>query len=76
MGCTLNNYKHSAYELELGMPEWLARLNDHLHEKTSENVWPAAQINFSKSRRAWVLGLGKNPSRIRCVYAGTKYRAC
>ena len=32
VGCTLNNYDHAAYETELGLPEWLARLEDTLFE--------------------------------------------
>ena len=32
VGCTLNNYDHLAYEHELGLPEWLARLEDRIFE--------------------------------------------
>jgi len=32
VGCTLNKYNHSAYETELGLPEWLARTEDALFE--------------------------------------------
>lgn len=37
VGCTLNAYDHAAFETELGIPEWAARLLDHLHENTSED---------------------------------------
>ena len=30
--CTLNEYNHKAYETELGIPEWLARLEDTIFE--------------------------------------------
>ena len=32
VGCTIHSDKHSAYETELGLPEWLARLEDTLFE--------------------------------------------
>ena len=35
VGCTLNNYSHSRYPIELGMPIWLARLEDKLFEGMS-----------------------------------------
>ncbi len=43
VGCTLENYNHSAYEIELGIPEWLARLEDTLFESMSlkkSKTWP------------------------------------
>jgi hypothetical protein len=32
VGCTLNQYSHSAYEDELGLPQWLAHLEDRIFE--------------------------------------------
>jgi len=32
VGCTLENYKHRQYEVELGIPEWLAYLEDRIFE--------------------------------------------
>jgi hypothetical protein len=32
VGCTLDVYDHSRYPIELGLPEWLARLEDTIHE--------------------------------------------
>ena len=32
VGCTLDNYSHKAYETELGLPEWLAYLEDKIFE--------------------------------------------
>lgn len=32
VGCTLEDYDHEAYEAELGIPEWLAQLEDILFE--------------------------------------------
>jgi len=33
VGCTLESYNHDRYETEIGLPEWLARLEDQLFEK-------------------------------------------
>lgn len=32
VGCTLNDYDHSRFPIELGWPEWLARLADSIFE--------------------------------------------
>ncbi len=43
VGCTLENYDHSRYPVELGIPEWLARLEDTLFEGMSvekSKNWP------------------------------------
>lgn len=36
VGCTLENYDHAQYPIELGVPEWLARLEDTLFENLPE----------------------------------------
>ncbi len=43
VGCTLEEYSHKKYESELGIPEWLARVEDTLFEGMSEKksrTWP------------------------------------
>lgn len=43
VGCTLDRYEHAAYEAELGIPEWLARVEDTLFEGMPEDeamLWP------------------------------------
>jgi hypothetical protein len=43
VGCTLENYDHSQYPIELGIPEWLARVEDTLFEGMSlekSRNWP------------------------------------
>src|SRR5574338_1367865 len=35
VGCTLNKYDHHCYQNELGLPEWLAQLEDILFENMS-----------------------------------------
>lgn len=49
VGCTVHSDEHSAYETELGIPEWLAILEDTLFEGVSteySKTWPE---NFLKS---------------------------
>jgi hypothetical protein len=43
VGCTLEAYDHARYPVELGLPEWLARLEDTLFEGMSQEksrTWP------------------------------------
>lgn len=43
VGCTLNDYNHVKYETELGIPEWLARLEDRIFEGMNlekSRTWP------------------------------------
>ncbi len=43
VGCTLENYDHSRYPIELGLPEWLARLEDKIFEELNKEkalIWP------------------------------------
>src|SRR6185312_4371984 len=45
IGCTLEAYDHSLYPIELGLPEWLARLEDRIFEglpKAEAMAWPEA----------------------------------
>jgi hypothetical protein len=44
VGCTIEGSDHSRYETELGIPEWLAYVEDKLFEGMSQKkarVWPA-----------------------------------
>jgi hypothetical protein len=48
VGCTLENYSHSRYPIELGLPEWLAFLEDHIFEALSTDdamAWPEAFLS-------------------------------
>ena len=43
VGCTLENYDHSLYPIELGLPEWLAHLEDCIFEGLPTDLaqaWP------------------------------------
>jgi hypothetical protein len=44
VGCTIHNSDHKAYETELGVPEWLARVEDTFFENLPNEkamLWPA-----------------------------------
>ena len=48
VGCTLDKYDHSAYPAELGIPEWVARLQDEIHEGLPIDIakkWPERLLN-------------------------------
>lgn len=43
VGCTLESYDHSRYPIELGLPKWLAHLEDAIFErleKEEAKLWP------------------------------------
>lgn len=43
VGCTIHSSNHAAYETELGIPEWLARVEDTVFEgvsSTYSKTWP------------------------------------
>jgi len=46
IGCTLNNYSHAAYEVELGIPRILAKLEDRIFEGLSVEESKDFPINF------------------------------
>ncbi len=46
VGCTLNSYDHDGYETELGLPVWLAYLEDTLHEGVSQEYAKTFALNF------------------------------
>lgn len=51
IGCTLEDYNHAKYESELGIPEWLARVEDTLFEGMSEKksrTWPEVFLSAIK----------------------------
>lgn len=60
VGCTIHSSNHNAYETELGIPEWLARVEDQLFEGVSmeyAKTWP---VSFLKS-----INTGANLEKIK-----------
>ena len=49
VGCTLNRYDHSCYQNELGLPEWLARVEDALFENMSFEKSKTFPLEFLKA---------------------------
>jgi hypothetical protein len=61
VGCTLESYDHSQYPIELGIPEWLAKLEDTLNDKYTDvtsaingsiALWQRDDIGFVKWNKA------------------------
>lgn len=46
IGCTLDAYDHSRYPVELGIPEWMARLEDALFERLKNGEAKKFPIRF------------------------------
>jgi hypothetical protein len=49
IGCTLESFDHSAYPTELGLPEWLARLEDTLFEGMENKEAMKFPVKFLES---------------------------
>ncbi len=60
VGCTIHSNKHNAYEVELGLPEWLAFLEDQLFEGLSNKHAKRFAVDFLLS-----IPIGKNLKRVK-----------
>jgi len=49
VGCTIHSNNHNAYETELGIPEWLARLEDCIFEGLDNGNAKKFAVNFLAS---------------------------
>lgn len=49
VGCTIHSSQHSSYEIELGIPTWLARLEDRLFEGVSNKYAKTFPERFLKA---------------------------
>ncbi len=81
VGCCLESYEHSRYPIELGIPQWLAYLEDHIFEtlaKKEAMKWPeqflkATPIGVEESvlnnlrDRFQIFWLERQKSQIDCV---------
>ena len=70
VGCTLEAYNHARYEAELGIPEWLARVEDSLFEGMSEaksHTWP------EKFLEAIPIGADLEPVKVQFIVMLLKY---
>lgn len=63
VGCTLENYDHSRYPVELGIPEWLAHIEDTLFEGMSEEKSRAFPETFLKAIR-----IGSNLEKVKTKF--------
>ncbi len=70
VGCTIHGQNHAQYETELGIPEWLARVEDTLFEGMSNaraKKWPAQflaaikpGVDLEKSKKPFLIFLLKS----------------
>lgn len=49
VGCTLENYDHDRYPIELGLPVWLAHLEDGILEALPKEKVPQFAVDFLQS---------------------------
>jgi hypothetical protein len=49
VGCTIHSGEHNAYEKELGIPEWLAKLEDRIFEGLSNGEAKKFAVDFLTS---------------------------
>jgi len=80
VGCTLENYDHARYPIELGIPEWLARVEDTLFEGMSlekSRTWPkdfleaiSVGVDLEKAKTPFIVVVLKSTieSMNACVY--------
>ena len=59
VGCTIHGNRHKAYEDELGIPEWMARLQDTLFERMSFERHKRFPIEFIESIPEGLIVTGK-----------------
>ena len=78
VACTLDRYDHKGYESELGLPEWLARLEDTIFEGLPPKEamkWPdqflnaiPVGVNLDRVRYRFALALlGENTERVKSL---------
>ena len=68
VGCTLNKYDHLAYEHELGLPQWLARLEDHIFEGLPEVEAQRFAVDFLEA-----IPVGANVGKVRWQLASQRH---
>src|SRR6266404_5136658 len=68
VGCTLDNYDHKAYETELGLPMWLAYLEDKIFEGLQSAKAPQFAVNFLA-----VIPVGANVEKVRWQLAVARH---
>jgi len=66
VGCTIHGYDHQAYELELGLPVWLAHLEDALFERMSNEKAKQFPIRFLSAIR-----VGANVEPVKWKFASS-----
>jgi len=80
IGCTLNAYDHSRYPIELGLPTWLAHLEDAIFEGLSSaeaQTWPARfldaiPVGADVEPVRWKLAIWRHERQLRTLETNTE----
>jgi hypothetical protein len=69
VGCTLHNYDHQAYETELGLPTWLAQLEDRIFEGLPADEAKRFAVSFLEA-----IPVGADVNEVRFKLAAGRLR--
>ena len=69
VGCTLEAYNHAAYKTELGLPEWLARLEDRIFEGLPKGEAEQFSEDFLAA-----IPVGANVEPVKALLASQRHR--
>jgi hypothetical protein len=80
VGCTLQNYKHSQFPVELGWPEWLAHLADSIFEGLPKKDAPqfgadlldAVPVGVDLEPVRWHLAIARHERQIAALASNTE----
>jgi hypothetical protein len=68
VGCTLNKYAHEVYETELGLPQWLAHLEDRIFEGLPPKEAQQFAVDFLEA-----IPVGANVEEVRWQLASQRH---
>src|ERR1700692_4227756 len=63
VGCSIHSSDHSLYEKELGLPEWIARVEDRIFEGLPNHLAKEWPLRFSKAVK-----IGSNIDKIKIPF--------
>ena len=63
VGCSIHSSDHSLYEKELGLPEWIARVEDRIFEGLPNHLSKEWPLRFSKAVK-----IGSNIDKIKIPF--------
>ena len=69
VGCTVNKYDHRAYENELGLPQWIARLEDRIFESLPAGDAQRFAVDFLEA-----VPIGADVENVRWLLAAQRHK--